>query len=78
MRFMKKPSGWSTLFLPAFEKKLVEKLGDKDTVPMATGWPSEVLQNGRKKGLWLLSEAEPGTYRVCERLRTRPQAVGLL
>jgi DtxR family transcriptional regulator, Mn-dependent transcriptional regulator len=50
---------------PAFEKKLVEKLGHKDVCPHGNGLVLRTINERRKKGLRLLSEAEAGsTYRV--------------
>jgi DtxR family Mn-dependent transcriptional regulator len=50
---------------PAFEKKLIEKLGKKDVCPHGNGLVLRTVSERRKKGLRLLSEAEPGsTYRV--------------
>jgi DtxR family Mn-dependent transcriptional regulator len=48
----------------AFEKKLVEKLGDKDSCPHGNGLALRSSAERRKKGLRLLSEADPGTYRI--------------
>ena len=64
---------------PAFEKKLVEKLGHKDTCPHGNGLAFRSPAERRKRGLRLLSEAEPGSeYSGRQRLRARPQAVGVL
>ena len=50
---------------PAFEKKLVEKLGDKDTCPHGNSLALRSPLERRKKGLCLLSEAKEGVqYRV--------------
>jgi DtxR family Mn-dependent transcriptional regulator len=50
---------------PAFENKLVEKLGHKDTCPHGNGLTLRSPADRRKKGLILLTEAEPGSkYRV--------------
>jgi len=50
---------------PAFEKKLVEKLGNKDTCPHGNSLSLRSPAERRKKGQCLLSEAQPGTpYRV--------------
>jgi DtxR family Mn-dependent transcriptional regulator len=50
---------------PAFEKKLVEKLGEKDTCPHGNSLALRSPAERRKQGLCLLSEAEPGfPYRV--------------
>ena len=50
---------------PAFEKKLVEKLGDKDTCPHGNSLALRSPAERRKKGLRLLSEAEAGVpYRI--------------
>jgi DtxR family Mn-dependent transcriptional regulator len=48
----------------AFEKKLVEKLGDKDFCPHGNGLALRSSAERRKKGLRLFSEADPGTYRI--------------
>ena len=45
---------------PAFEKKLVEKLGRKDTCPHGNGLALRSPAERRKRGLRLLSESEPG------------------
>jgi DtxR family transcriptional regulator, Mn-dependent transcriptional regulator len=45
----------------AFEKKLLEKLGHKDTCPHGNGLALRSPADRRKKGLILLSEAEPGS-----------------
>ena len=45
---------------PAFERKLVEKLGHKDTCPHGNGLALRSPAERRKRGLRLLSEAEPG------------------
>ena len=50
---------------PAFEKKLVEKLGDQAACPHGNGLTLRSPQERRKKGLCLLSEAAAGSrYRV--------------
>ena len=50
---------------PAFEKKLVEKLGNKDTCPHGNSLVLRSPAERRKRGLRLLSEAEAGfQYRV--------------
>jgi DtxR family Mn-dependent transcriptional regulator len=50
---------------PAFEKKLVEMLGRKETCPHGNGLAVMNPKQRRKKGQCLLSEAEAGlTYRV--------------
>jgi len=50
---------------PAFEKKLVEKLGEKDICPHGNSLALRSPAEKRKKGLCLLSEAEEGApYRV--------------
>ena len=50
---------------PAFEQKLLEKLGKKDLCPHGNGLTLRSPEARRKKGLRLLSEAEPGMkYRV--------------
>ncbi len=46
---------------PAFEKKLVEKLGHKDTCPHGNELVLRSPAERRKRGLRLLSEAEPGS-----------------
>jgi DtxR family Mn-dependent transcriptional regulator len=45
---------------PAFEEKLVEKLGHKDTCPHGNELVLRSPAERRKRGLRLLSEAEPG------------------
>jgi DtxR family Mn-dependent transcriptional regulator len=45
----------------AFEKKLIEKLGCKETCPHGNGLALRSAQQRRKKGLHLLSESEAGT-----------------
>lgn len=50
---------------PAFEKKLSEKLGSKDTCPHGNGLALRSPAERRKKGLLLLAEAQPGAkYKV--------------
>lgn len=50
---------------PAFEKKLVEKLGQRDTCPHGNGLALRSPTERRKRGLCLLIEAEAGLkYRV--------------
>jgi DtxR family Mn-dependent transcriptional regulator len=50
---------------PAFEKKLVEKLGHKDICPHGNGLALRSPAERRKRGLVLLTEAEAGSkYRV--------------
>lgn len=50
---------------PAFEKKLTEKLGHKDTCPHGNGLTPRSPAERRKKGMLLLTEAQPGTkYKV--------------
>jgi DtxR family Mn-dependent transcriptional regulator len=50
---------------PAFEKKLVEKLGEKDTCPHGNSLVLRSPSERRKRGFSLLSEAETGShYRV--------------
>ncbi len=44
---------------PAFEKKLLEKLGHKDACPHGNGLAVRTLAERRKNGLRLLSEAKP-------------------
>jgi DtxR family Mn-dependent transcriptional regulator len=46
---------------PMFEKKLLEKLGHKDTCPHGNGLSLRSPADRRKKGMSLLSEAEPNT-----------------
>jgi DtxR family transcriptional regulator, Mn-dependent transcriptional regulator len=46
---------------PAFEKKLVEKLGHKNTCPHGNGLALRSPAERRKRGLRLLSEGEPGS-----------------
>jgi DtxR family Mn-dependent transcriptional regulator len=48
----------------AFEKKLVEKLGDKDSCPHGNGLALRSSAERRKKGLQLLSEADLGSYHI--------------
>lgn len=45
----------------AFEKKLIEKLGHKDTCPHGNGPTLRSPAERRKKGLRLLTETEPGS-----------------
>ena len=48
-----------------FEKRLVEKLGEKDTCPHGNSLAFRTPAERRKQGLCLLIEAEPGvSYRV--------------
>lgn len=50
---------------PAFEKKLIEKLGHKDTCPHGNSLTLRSPEARRKKGLQLLTETEPGSrYRI--------------
>jgi len=50
---------------PAFEKKLVEKLGHKATCPHGNGLALRSPAERRKRGLMLLTEAGPGSdYKV--------------
>jgi DtxR family Mn-dependent transcriptional regulator len=50
---------------PAFEKKLIEKLGDNDICPHGNSLALRSPAARRKRGLCLLSEAEPGmAYKV--------------
>jgi len=50
---------------PAFEKRLVEKLGKKDFCPHGNGLALRTPTERRKKGLRLLTEVETGkSYRV--------------
>ena len=46
---------------PAFEKKLLEKLGHKDTCPHGNELVLRSPAERRKRGLRLLSESEPGS-----------------
>jgi DtxR family transcriptional regulator, Mn-dependent transcriptional regulator len=46
---------------PGFEKRLIEKLGQKDTCPHGNGLSLRSPANRRKKGMRLLSEAETHT-----------------
>jgi len=46
---------------PAFEKHLVERLGHKDTCPHGNGLTLRSPAERRKRGLRLLTEAEPGS-----------------
>jgi len=46
---------------PAFEKKLAERLGHKDTCPHGNGLTLRSTAERRKRGLRLLAEAEPGS-----------------
>jgi DtxR family Mn-dependent transcriptional regulator len=46
---------------PAFEKKLVEKLGDNDICPHGNSLALRSPEDRRKKGQYLLSEAEGGS-----------------
>jgi len=45
---------------PAFERKLVQKLGHKETCPHGNGLALRSPAERRKRGLLLLTEAEPG------------------
>lgn len=50
---------------PAFEKKLIERLGHKDTCPHGNGLAFRSVAERRKKGLCLLTEAATGSeYKV--------------
>jgi DtxR family transcriptional regulator, iron-dependent repressor len=50
---------------PAFEKQLVEKLGNRDVCPHGNGLALRSAEERRKKGLCLLSKAEAGrAYQV--------------
>lgn len=50
---------------PAFEKRLIEKLGEKETCPHGNSLAALSPAERRKKGLCLLTEAEAGVqYRV--------------
>lgn len=50
---------------PAFEKKLVEKLGHNDTCPHGNGLALRSPAERRKRGLRLLNEAETGSrYKI--------------
>lgn len=46
---------------PAFEKRLVERLGQKETCPHGNGLALRSPAERRKKGLRLLTEVEPGS-----------------
>src|SRR5580692_11243687 len=46
---------------PAFEHSLVQKLGHKDTCPHGNGLTMRSPAERRKRGLLLLTEAEPGS-----------------
>jgi DtxR family transcriptional regulator, Mn-dependent transcriptional regulator len=46
---------------PAFEKRLVERLGHKETCPHGNGLALRSPAERRKKGLRLLTEVEPGS-----------------
>ncbi len=46
---------------PAFEKKLIGKLGQRDTCPHGNGLALRSPAERRKRGMRLLSEAEPGS-----------------
>ncbi len=46
---------------PAFEKKLLDKLGRKDTCPHGNGLALRSPAERRKRGLLLLSESHPGS-----------------
>ena len=46
----------------AFEKKLVDKLGEKDVCPHGNGLALRSPAERRKRGMCLLSEAEPGGH----------------
>ena len=64
---------------PAFEKKLVEKLGHQDSCPHGNGLALRSPAERRKRGMCLLSEAAPGfEIHGRQRVRTRPQATGIL
>jgi DtxR family transcriptional regulator, iron-dependent repressor len=49
---------------PAFEKKLVDRLGHKDTCPHGNGLALRSPAERRKRGMRLLSEAEAGVRYV--------------
>jgi DtxR family Mn-dependent transcriptional regulator len=50
---------------PAFEKKLVERLGHKDTCPHGNGLALRSVADRRKRGLCLLTEAVAGAkYKI--------------
>ncbi len=49
---------------PAFEHSLVQKLGHKDTCPHGNGLTMRSPAERRKRGLLLLTEAEPGSKYV--------------
>src|ERR1039457_1242253 len=44
---------------PAFEKRLIGKLGHRDTCPHGNGMALRSPAERRKRGMFLLSEAEP-------------------
>ena len=46
---------------PAFEKKLLDKLGRKDTCPHGNGLALRSPAERRKRGMLLLSESDPGS-----------------
>lgn len=46
---------------PAFEKRLIGKLGQRDTCPHGNGLALRSPAERRKRGMRLLSEAEPGS-----------------
>ena len=46
---------------PAFEKKLVERLGHKNTCPHGNGLALRGPAERRKRGFYLLTEAKPGS-----------------
>jgi len=60
---------------PAFERKLVEKLGHKDTCPHGNGLALRSPAERRKKGLRLLSESEPGSKYVVASVYERDRAL---
>ena len=63
---------------PAFEKKLIEKLGHKDSCPHGNGFTFQSPAERRKRGMCRLSEgnAKKKIHRR-ERLRTRSQSAGV-
>ena len=64
---------------PAFEKKLVEKLGHKDTCPHGNGLALRSPAERRKRGLRLLSEAEAGSkYGVASVYERDRKLLGIL
>jgi DtxR family Mn-dependent transcriptional regulator len=60
---------------PAFEKKLVERLGHKDTCPHGNGLALRSPAECRKRGMRLLSEAEAGSKYVVASVYERDRKV---